>query len=54
MNLNAIFNVSSDNYYIYLNIPYFYVSDVSILNDNVGMYARDYDTLISAIMMTLV
>lgn len=54
MNLNAVVNASSDNYYIYLNIPYLYVSDVTIINDKVGMWARDYNMFLSSIMMTLV
>lgn len=54
MNLNAIVNLTSDNYYIYLNIPYFYVSEVEVLNDKVGMWARDYNMFLSALMMTLV
>ncbi len=54
MNLNAIVNVTSDNYYIYLNIPYLYVSNVEVLNDKVGMWARDYNMFLSALIMTLV
>lgn len=54
MNLNAVVNVSSDNYYIYLNIPYLYVSNVEVINDKVGMWARDYNMFLSAIIMTLV
>jgi hypothetical protein len=54
MNLVADLNVSSDNYYIYINLPYFVVSNVTITNDKVGMYHRDYNKLISAILMTLV
>lgn len=50
MNLKAVLNASLDNYYIYLNVPEIHVFDVQLINDHVGMFSRDYNTLISMIM----
>lgn len=54
MNIKAVVNFTFDNYYAYLNIPEVAISGVSILNDKVGMYARDYDSFLSIIIQSVV
>lgn len=52
MNLKTVLNITEDNYYVYVNIPEILIDDVEILNDKVGMYARDYNTLLTIVLMT--
>lgn len=52
MDLNVVLNVTEDNYYVYLNIPTIFIDNVQKMNDKVGMYARDYNTLMSVLVMT--
>jgi len=50
MNINAILNVTEDNYYVYVHIPSIYISNTKIVNDKVGMLGRNYDELLSLFM----
>ena len=54
MNLNAVVNFTFDNYYAYLNIPAASISGVTISNDKIGMYSRDYDTFLSIVIQSIV
>ena len=49
MDLQAVANLTEDNYYIYLNIPEVAFQNVTIEKDNVGMYPRDYDSLLNVL-----
>lgn len=53
MDLNAVLHVYEEDYYVYVNIPSVFIDDVQIMNDKVGMFARDYNTLMTIIMMTV-
>lgn len=54
MNIVAVVNASLDNYYVYLNIPTISAENVAVLNDKVGMYQRDYNRLLSILLMAAV
>ena len=54
MNIKTVLNFTFDNYYAYLQVPEISISGVTIKNDKVGMYARDYDTFLSIVFQSVV
>lgn len=54
MNLNMVINASMSNLYVYLNIPSIQVSNVKVVQDKVGLFARDYNSLLNIIFQQFV
>jgi len=54
MNFESVVNATEDNYYIYLNIPELIVKNVTVIHDKVGIFARDYSTLLNIVAMTAI
>lgn len=54
MNVEASFKVVFDSFFITLNIPDFVVTNAKVVQDNVGLYERDYDTYITGLIEAIV
>lgn len=54
MNLNMVLNMSMSNLYVYVNIPTFAISNVVVVKDKVGLFARDYNSLLNIIMNQII
>jgi hypothetical protein len=52
MDLEAVLNITEDNYYVYANVAEITLKNVTIVQDKVGMFARDYNTMLNMLAMT--